>query len=164
MKSRKSYDPRMHSAEHVLNQTMDRMLGCGRCFSAHIEKKKSKCDYRFGRALTGEETAEVERRVNAVIQADLPVAERFLSRAEAGRLFSLDRLPEEAGETIRIVSIGDYDACPCVGPHVASTGQIGAFRILSASHQEGVLRLRFRLEPTAGPDPSLAGPGATPAS
>lgn len=164
MKSRKSYDPRMHSAEHILNQTMDRMLGCGRCFSAHIEKKKSKCDYRFGRALTGEETAEIERRVNAVVQADLPVTERFLSRAEAERVFRLDRLPEEAGESIRIVSIGDYDACPCVGPHVASTGRIGAFRLLSASHQEGVLRLRYRLEPAGGPDPSSTGPDAKPVS
>jgi alanyl-tRNA synthetase len=164
MKSRKSYDPRMHSAEHILNQTMDRMLGCGRCFSAHIEKKKSKCDYRFGRTLTGEETAEIEGRVNAVIQADLPVTERFLSRVEAERLFRLDRLPEEAGESIRIVSIGDYDACPCVGPHVASTGQIGAFRLLSASHQEGVLRLRFKLEPTGGPGLSSTGPGVDPVS
>ncbi len=45
------FDPRMHSAEHILNQTMDRMFGCGRCFSAHIEKKKSKCDYHYHRDL-----------------------------------------------------------------------------------------------------------------
>jgi Ser-tRNA(Ala) deacylase AlaX len=37
----KKYDPRMHSAEHILNQTMDRMYQCGRCFNAHIERKKS---------------------------------------------------------------------------------------------------------------------------
>ena len=43
----KEIDPRMHSAEHVLNQTMVRMFGTGRAFSAHIEARKSKCDYRF---------------------------------------------------------------------------------------------------------------------
>jgi hypothetical protein len=39
----------MPSAEHILNQTMDRMFGCGRCFAAHIERQKSKCDYHFER-------------------------------------------------------------------------------------------------------------------
>ena len=39
---KKNYDPRMHSAEHILNQTMDRMYQCGRCFNAHIETQKIK--------------------------------------------------------------------------------------------------------------------------
>jgi Ser-tRNA(Ala) deacylase AlaX len=135
----KNYDPRMHSAEHILNQTMVRMFDRGRAFSAHVEKKKSKCDYHFERDLTGEEREELERRVNEVIAADLPVREEYLTREEAGRSFNLSRLPGEAGETIRIIRIGDYDACPC-------SGTIGAFRILSTAHGEGVLRIRFRLE------------------
>ena len=61
---KKKTDPRMHSAEHILNQTMDRMFGCGRCFSAHIERRKSKCDYHFDRGLTAEEIAEIQDRVN----------------------------------------------------------------------------------------------------
>jgi len=150
----------MHSAEHILNQTMVRLLGCGRCFSAHIEKKKSKCDYRFDRPLTEAEAAEIEVRVNAVIQADLPVTERFLGRAEAQRLFSLERLPENAGERIRVISMGDYDDCPCVGQHVASTKQIGAFRLISSSHQEGVLRLRFKLDAPAASESSSTDPNA----
>jgi hypothetical protein len=60
----KNYDPRMHTAEHVLNRTMTRMFDCGRSFSAHIEKKKSKCDYRLGRGLTTEELKDIEDRVN----------------------------------------------------------------------------------------------------
>lgn len=136
----------MHTAEHLLNQTMSRMFGCGRAFSSHIEKKKSKCDYRFERDLTAGETAEIERRVNEAIGADMPVTEDFMSLAEASGKFDLGRLPEGAGDRLRIVLVGDYDACPCIGPHVASTGQIGGFKIVSSGFENGVLRVRFKLE------------------
>lgn len=142
----KEYDPRMHSAEHVLNQTMVRMFNCGRAFSAHIEKKKSKCDYHFDRDLTPAEIAEIEKRVNEIIRADMPVSEDFMSREEASAKFSLKRLPEEAGDAIRIITIGDYDACPCSGVHAPSTGVLGSFRIGSTSFENGVLRVRFKLE------------------
>jgi len=142
----KEYDPRMHSAEHILNQTMVRMFDRGRSFSAHVEKKKSKCDYRFERDLTPGERQEIEHRVNGVIAADLPVREEFMPREEAGRTFNLSRLPEEAGETIRIIRIGDYDACPCSGEHVGRSGEIGGFRIISTAYDNGVLRIRFRLQ------------------
>ena len=145
----KEYDPRMHSAEHILNQTMVRMFGRGRAFSAHVEKKKSKCDYHFDRDLTLREREEIERRVNEVIAADLPVREEYLTRAEAGRSFNLSRLPEEAGETVRIIRIGDYDACPCIGPHVKTTREIGAFRVVSTTHENGALRVRFKLDAAA---------------
>jgi misacylated tRNA(Ala) deacylase len=141
----KNYDPRMHSAEHILNQTMDRMFRRGRSFSAHIEKKKSKCDYHFDRGLTDDEVQEIERRVNAIIQENLPVREEFVSRSDAGSRFVLDRLPDDAGETIRIITIGHYDACPCIGKHVSSTGDIGRFRITSTDFGNGVLRIRFGL-------------------
>ena len=139
------FDPRMHSAEHLVNQTMMRMFHCGRCFSAHIEKKKSKLDYRFERALLEEEVRELEKLVNEIIAADLPVTEDFVSRAEAEKDYNLERLPEKAGERLRIIRIGDYDACPCIGPHVASTREIGRFRVISTSFESGVLRLRYRL-------------------
>lgn len=140
-------EPRMHTAEHLLNRTMTLMFGCGRAFSSHIEKKKSKCDYRFPRALTPEEHAEIERRVNEAVRADLPVKETFLTRAEAGGKLDLGRLPPDAGDRLRVILIGDYDACACIGPHVASTAGIGEFRIASSSWEAGVLRVRFRLEP-----------------
>ncbi len=143
---KKQIDPRMHTAEHILNQTMVRMFNCGRAFSAHIEKKKSKCDYHFTRDLTDEETAEIERRVNEVIGADLPVTEGFLPRKAAEERFDLARLPEGSGDAIRIVYTGEYDACPCIGPHVETTGPIGRFRLLSTRFADGVLRLRFKLD------------------
>ena len=148
----KEYDPRMHSAEHILNQTMVRMFDRGRSFSAHIEKKKTKCDYRFDRDLTLDERAELERRVNEVVAQDLPVTEEFMTRAEAAALVSLDKLPADAGDRVRIVRIGDYDACPCRGEHVGSTAEIRGVRIVSTEYRDGVLRVRFRLQDgEAGP-------------
>jgi misacylated tRNA(Ala) deacylase len=148
--SEKQFDPRMHSAEHIVNQTMSRMFRSGRCFSAHIERKKSKLDYHFERALAQEEVVEMEKKVNDIIQADLPVIEEFVARDEAERHYNLERLPEEAGDRIRIIRIGDYDACPCIGPHVKSTGEIGLFRVVSTSFEEGILRIRYKLVKSGG--------------
>jgi misacylated tRNA(Ala) deacylase len=143
---KKDYDPAMHTAEHILNQTMDRLFACGRSFNAHIEKKKSKCDYRFPRPLTAEEIAAVEAAVNRVIGQNLPVSERMVDRAEAEKTYFTGKLPADAGGWIRIITVGDYDACPCIGRHVRSTSEIPEFRILSASHENGVLRIRFTLQ------------------
>jgi Ser-tRNA(Ala) deacylase AlaX len=142
---KKQYDPRMHSAEHILNQTMDRFFHCGRCFSAHIEKKKSKCDYRFDRELTQDEVEAIQTQVNTVIQENLPVTETYIGRAEAGKRYHMGKLPPGAGDKIRIISMGHYDACPCIGPHVNSTSEIGTFRITTTSFEDGVLRIRFKL-------------------
>lgn len=141
----KEYDPRMHSAEHILNQTMVRMFNRGRSFSAHIEKKKSKCDYHFDHELTPSELIEIETKVNEIISRDLPVTETFLPRESALKNFSLDKLPDQAGDNIRIIKIGDYDSCPCIGKHVASTKEIGNFKIISSSFENDVLRIRFKL-------------------
>lgn len=143
--NRKEYDPQMHSAEHILNQTMIRMFDCGRTINAHIEAKKSRIDFRLGECPSSEQIAEIEKRVNDVIRADLPITEHFLTREEAARAVSLARLPEDAGDTIRIVKVGEYDICPCSGPHVKSSREIGAFKIASTDFQNGVLRIRFKL-------------------
>jgi misacylated tRNA(Ala) deacylase len=143
---KKNIDPGMHTAEHILNGTMDQMFKCGRCFSAHIERKKSKCDYHFTRAHTAEETTEVESRVNEVISANMKITEVNITKEEAKETFNLNRLPEESSGKIRIVSVGDYDACPCIGPHVAETSEIGIFRITTSDFTDGILRVRFKLK------------------
>ena len=145
IKSNKQYHPQMHSAEHILNQTMVRMFNCGRSFSNHIEKKKSKCDYHFNRDMTQTEIIGLENKVNEIIQSNLDIVEEFYSKTEAENSFNLSKLPEEAGETIRVIKIGDYDACPCSGLHVSNTNEIGVFKIISTSFAEGVLRIRFKL-------------------
>ncbi len=142
---KKNYDPRMHTVEHILNQTMDRLFGCGRCISAHIEKRRSKCDYRFERQLNEADLREVENRVNRVVGDDLPVIEEWTSKEKAKAIFNLERIPADASDAIRIVKIGDYDACPCIGPHVSSTREIGRFQITTTDLKNGVLRIRFRL-------------------
>lgn len=142
---KKEIDPKMHSAEHILNQTMVRMFDCNRSFSAHIEKKKSKCDYHFERALREEEISQIEKRVNDVIQADMMVTKEYITREESQKQYNLERLPQNAGDKIRIVKIGEYDACPCIGSHVKSTREIGKFRIVSVSFKNAVLRIRFKI-------------------
>ncbi len=142
----KEADPRMHSAEHILTGTLVKMFGCGRPFTTHLEKKKSKADYVFVRALTAGEVAEIEKQVNEVIASDAHVREEMIPRSGAERLYDLRRLPEETGETIRIIRIGDHDACACSGMHVSSTAEIGRFRIVSTTFEDGALRVRFKLE------------------
>ncbi|UCF92639.1 MAG: hypothetical protein JSW39_00340 [Desulfobacterales bacterium] len=142
---KKKTDPRMHTAEHILNQTMDRMFHCGRCFNAHIEKKKSKCDYHFDRSLTPQELEEIQRRVNQIIQADLPVHATFISPGQAHKHYHMGKLPPDVGDRIRIIHIGDYDACPCIGPHVRSTKEISGFQIVSTRFENKTLRIRFKL-------------------
>ena len=145
IKSNKQYHPQMHSVEHILNQTMMRMFNCGRSFSNHIEKKKSKCDYHFDRNLTQPEIEEIESRVNDIIQQDMNVSEEFYSIDEAEIIFNLSKLPDDAGDKIRIIRIGDYDACPCSGQHVLHTNEIGTFKIISTDYNDNVLRVRFKL-------------------
>ncbi len=146
MDERKKYNPRMHTAEHILNQTMVRMFNKGRSFSAHIEKKKSKCDYHFDRNLTEFEITEIQKRVNEVIAKDMPVIEEYMNINDAEKFFNLEKLPSNAGENIRIIRVGNYDACPCIGDHVNSTKEIGKFKIISTGFDNGVLRIRFKLE------------------
>ena len=140
----------MHTAEHILNQTMDRMLKCGRSFSAHIEREKSRCYYNFDRAMTSEEITRIESQVNEVIARDLAVIEELVDREEVAQWFDLTRVPEETGDRLRIITIGDYDRCPCIGEHVPSTKDIGSFEIYSHSFENGVLKLRFKLGPPRG--------------
>lgn len=73
----------MHTAEHILNQTMVRMFGCPRSRNAHIERKKSKCDYQLETCPTDAQIAEIEAKVNEVISMHLPVTVEFVPRSEA---------------------------------------------------------------------------------
>lgn len=137
--------PPAHSAEHLLNQTMGRMFGCERSRNMHIERKKSKINFLLDRALTPDEVAAVEAKINELIAADLPVTYEFVTRDNVPAGVKLDKLPEDASETLRLVRIGDYDVCPCIGTHVKSTKEIGNFRITSTSFSEGSFRIVFKV-------------------
>lgn len=135
----------MHTAEHILNQTMVRLFGCERSKNAHIERKKSKCDYLLSEEPSPEIMTEVERRINEIIDRHLPITIEFMPKEEAGKIVDLGKLPEDASPMLRIVRIGEYDACACIGAHVNNTSEIGRFKMLNYDYAEGRLRLRFKL-------------------
>lgn len=136
-----------HTAEHLLNATMVRMFGCPRSRNAHVERKKSKCDYILDVEPTPEQVAEVEAEVNKAIAANLEVKIEFMPREQAAEIVDLSKLPEDASQTLRIVRIGDYDACACIGAHVNNTSEIGSFKIISHSYSDGIWRLRWKVLP-----------------
>ncbi|GFZ41287.1 hypothetical protein [Bacteroides nordii] len=139
--------PPMHSVEHILNATMVKTFGCPRSRTAHIEKKKSKCDYELSSCPTDEQIQAIEDKVNEIINQHLPVTIEFMPKEEAKDIVDLSKLPENASETLRIVRIGDYDACACIGLHVENTSEIDTFKIISHNYDEEkkVLRIRFKL-------------------
>jgi misacylated tRNA(Ala) deacylase len=144
--SEKEYDNKMHTAEHILNSVMNRKFGCGRSFRSHIEKKKSKCDYKLGRPITDSEIKEVEADVNKIIALDIELTEEYVTRTEAEAHFFTGKLPADAGDRIRIVKIANYDACPCIGPHVKRTSEVGFFSIATADWDQNIQRVRFKLQ------------------
>ena len=137
--------PPMHTAEHILNATMVRLFGCPRSRNAHIERKKSKCDYLLETAPTEAQVAEIEKTVNEVIARHLDVTVSFVPLAEAGAIVDLSKLPDDVSQTLRIVRVGDYDACACIGAHVKNTSEIGTFQILSHDFQDGRWRGRWKV-------------------
>lgn len=140
--------PPMHTCEHIVNQTMIRLFGCGRSVSAHIERKKSKLDYRLEKRPTEDDVKRLEEAVNEVIQSHLPVTTEFISQQEAEGRFDLNRLPDDASSTVRVVKVGDYDECLCIGKHVANTSEIGVFKIISHDWNEEDKRWRIRFKLT----------------
>ena len=138
------YQP-AHTAEHLLNATMVKMFGCPRSRNAHVEKKKSKCDYILDSEPTQEQVDEIESRVNEVIARKLDVSIEFMNRGQAASIVDLSKLPDDASETLRIVRIGDYDVCACIGAHVSNTDEIGTFKVISHSYDNGVWRLRWKV-------------------
>lgn len=139
--------PPAHTAEHLLNQTMIRLFGCGRSCNAHVERKKSKMSFILDHKPSRQEEKEIERRMNELIADDLPVTYEFVTRDNLPDGVALDRLPADASETIRLVRIGDYDVCPCIGKHVRSTSQIGRFEMLGTNwdEQNRSFRVRFKI-------------------
>ena len=139
--------PPAHTAEHLLNQLMVRMFGCERSRNAHIERKKSKISYVVDHKPDRKEEREIERRMNELIAEDLPVTFEYVTRDKLPDEVDADRLPEDASDTIRLVRIGDFDVCPCIGKHVRSTSQIGKFEMLGTNwdNDTRTFRIRFKI-------------------
>ena len=139
--------PPAHTAEHLLNQTMIRLFGCERSYNAHIERKKSKMSFHLECKPSRQEEKDIEREMQRLIEEDLPVTFEYVRREDIPDDVRLDRLPDDASDTIRLVRIGDYDVCPCIGKHVRSTSQIGRFEMLGTNwdEHERSFRVRFKI-------------------
>lgn len=151
-RNKKEYPP-MHTAEHIINQAMCRLFGTGRSTGAHIEWKKSRLDFLAPNTMGDIEAKQLEDEVNRVIALDLPIKYVVTTRSEAEQYdVDLSRIPEDSSEAVRIVLVGDYDSCLCIGSHVEHTGQIGHVEIYSHDYypEEQRWRMRYRL---SGEDP-----------
>ena len=139
--------PPMHTAEHLLNQTMVRMFGCERSNNAHIERKKSKISYQLEQCPDEETIQKIVTKMNELIEEDLPVTYEFVDVHHLPAAVSTKKLPDNASDTIRLVRIGDYDVCPCIGLHVNSTKELGQFQLLGTNWNEETksFRIRFKL-------------------
>lgn len=138
--------PPAHTAEHLLNQVMVRMFGCERSRNAHIERKKSKISYILDHKPDRKEEKEIEKAMNELIEQDLPVTFEFVDRNHIPDNVKIDRLPDDASEMIRLVRIGDFDVCPCIGKHVRSTSQIGRFEMLGTNWDQATQSFRIRFK------------------
>lgn len=147
MSEKKNYYAPMHTAEHILNRTMVNIFGCERSENCHIERKKSKCDFILEDAPSEEEIKLLGQKIKDVISQNCDITEKIMPFEEADKLFNLKRITKEQNPKVRIISIGDYDDCPCIGKHVKNTSELGNFRITTTSYNEEthIFRVRFKI-------------------
>ena len=143
---------RNHTATHILLSALKKVLG------SHVEQAGSfvgddrlRFDFTHSQAMTAEEISSVENMVNEVVLKDLPVITKEMGIDEARKLGATAIFGEKYGDTVRVVSVGDFDD-PfdmefCGGTHLKSSGQIGQFRIVS---EAGIASGTRRIEAVTG--------------
>ena len=139
---------RNHSATHLLQKALREVLG------THVEQagsyqdpERTRFDFSHFSAMTAEELKQVEEKVNAKIAEAIPVQTDVMTVEEAKKTGAMALFGEKYGETVRVVSMGDFSKEFCGGTHVKNTSEIVAFKIISES---GVAAGTRRIEALTG--------------
>ena len=121
-----------HSATHLLQKALQTVLGDGvKQQGSYQDNERTRFDFSFDRSLTPEEIDKVESLVNDKIMEDIPVVTDVMLVDEAKKTGAMALFGEKYGQTVRVVSMGDFSKELCGGTHVSSTGKIHCFKILS---------------------------------
>ncbi len=132
-----------HSATHILQSALQEVLGDGvHQQGSYQDTERTRFDFSYSQAMTADEIKKVEAIVNAKIAEDAAVVTNVMTIDEAKQTGAMALFGEKYGETVRVVSMGDFSKELCGGTHVSHTGEIQAFKILSeASVSSGVRRI-----------------------